>query len=212
MVRALDVDTQAAIRDRSAVLPVGFVICKVREIDTGDPAVFGFTDYGEDVVTNVIDAETGLSTSYSFSGDNAPIVGMDPVPYKIGVEIDTTQVVLNQLHPAVADMLRGHNCFNAIVQIHRGWLSPVSRLLVAPPRCRRLGAINGAPILTPAAGGRGNGTLKVVSASRELTRVNPVRAGEPFYRRRNDDRWGRYTGTAGQWPIWWGEVKGAGGS
>jgi hypothetical protein len=212
MVRPLDVDTQSAVRDRRGVLPVNFLVFTVKDLGDGSPVRIGFTDYGEDVVTNIIDAVTGLATSTSFFGDESPIAGMDPVPYKIGVEIDTTQLVLNSLHPAVVDMVRGHDCRNGQVQIHRGYLSLVSRLLVAPPRCRRLGQINGAPTTRPALGGQGNVTIKVVSASRELTRINPIKAGEAFYRKRSDDRWARYSGTAGEWPIFWGEIEAEGGA
>jgi hypothetical protein len=208
MVRPLDVATQGAIRDRSRVIPRNFIAVTVRKLTSDDPVTFGFTDYGEDIVTNIIDGETGAATSWIFLGDNGPVLGLDPVPYKIGVEVDTTEVVLNHLHPGVQDMVRGHNCRNAKVQIHRGYLDPVSMLLVAAPRCRRLGQINGTPIVTPGLGGEGSITLRIVSKTRELTRTNPVKASAEFYQRRSNDQWGRYAGTAGQWPIWWGEDKG----
>lgn len=208
MVRPLDIVTQLAVRDRSRIIPRNFVAITVRTLDGDEPVRFGFTDFGEDVITNIIDGESGLPTSWTFLGDSAPIQGMDPVPYKIGVEIDTTEVVLSQLHPGVQSMVRGHNCRNAKVQIHRGLLDPESMLLVAAPRCRRLGQINGTPIVTPGVGGSGSVTLRIVAQSRELTRVNPVRAGAEFYQRRSDDQWGKHTGTAGLWPIWWGEEKG----
>lgn len=209
MVRPLDVATQDAIRDRRAVIPRNFIVVgPVSPIGGGAAVTFGFTDFGEDVVANIIDAWTGLETSYSFFGDNAPISSMDPMPMKIGVEVDTVQVLLNQLHPQVQSMVRGHNCRNARVQIHRGWLSPENMLLVAPPRPRRRGSINGSPIETPAVGGAGRVVLKIVSQSRELTRTNPAKASFEFYNRRSDDQWGRYAGTSGQWPIWWGEEKG----
>lgn len=211
MVRNLDVATQTAIRTRSAIVPRNFIVCVVRTLDTGAPVTFAFSDFGEDVTTNIIDALTGVATSYFFSGDNAPVVSMDAVPLKIGVEVDTTQIVLNALHPAVAAMVRGHDCRNGQVQIHRGFLSPESMLLVAEPRCRRLGFINGAPITTPAIGQTGSVTLKVVSASRELTRINSARGGEDFYAARSDDRWGRYASSVKNWPIWWGEEKGTAG-
>lgn len=208
MVRPLDVATQGAIRDRSRIIPRNFVTVTVRDMETGDPVKFGFTDFGEDVTANIIDGETGSTISWTFLGDNGPIQGMDPVPYKIGVEVDTTEVVLNHLHPGVQSMVRGHNCRNAKVQIHRGFLDPTSMLLVAAPRCRRIGQINGTPILIPGVGGEGSVTLRIVSHTRELTRTNPVRASAEFYQRRSNDQWGKYTGTAGQWPIWWGEAKG----
>jgi len=49
--------------------------------------------------------------------------------------------------------------------------------------------------------------LTIVSQSRELTRTNPAKASQEFYARRSGDLWGQYTGTAGQWSIWWGEEK-----
>ena len=207
MVRPLDVATQGAIRDRSRVIPRNFVFCTVRTLDTDEPVSFGFCDIGDDVITNVIDGETGSTVSRTFYGDNAPIRSMDPIPMKIGVEIDTTQVVLNHLHPIVEEMVRGHNCRNAKVQLHRGYLDPASMLLVAAPRCRRLGQINGTPILTPAVGGQGSVTLRVVSHTRELTKTNPIKSSDETYRLRSGDRINQYAGTAGQWPIFWGEVK-----
>lgn len=211
MVRPLDVATQGAIRDRSRVIPRNFVLCTVRTLDTDTPVNFGFTDYGDDVVTNIVDGETGATVSRTFLGDLSPIVSMDPIPLKIDVDVETTEITLNHLHPAVQLMVRGHNCRNAKVQVHRGWLDPNSMLLVAAPRCRRLGQINGTPIVVPAAGGAGSVTLKVVSQSRELTRTNPAKTGYEFYARRSGDQWGKYTGTAAQWPIWWGEEKGTAG-
>jgi hypothetical protein len=208
MVRPLDIATQAAIRDRRAVIPRNFVLVgPVVPNAGGDAVLFGFTDFGEDIVLNIVDGWTGETVSRTFVGDNAPITAIDQMPLKIGVEIDTVQVTLNKLHPAVNAMVRGHRCRHARVQILRGWLSADSMLPVAPPRIRRLGKLNGDPITTPAIGGAGRVVLKVVSQSRETTRTNPVKASHEFYQRRGGDQWGRYAGTAGQWPIFWGEEK-----
>ncbi len=208
MVRVLDVATQSAIRDRRAVVPRNFVLVgPVTPIAGGSPKTFGFTDFGEDVATNIVDGLTGSTVSHTFYGDNRPIVGMDSMPLRLGVEIDNVRVTLAHLHPQVQDLVRAYNCRNAPVQIHRGWLSPDSMLLVAEPRCRRLGQINGTPIETPAKGGEGSIVLTIVSQSRELTRTNPAKASQEFYARRSGDLWGQYTGTAGQWSIWWGEEK-----
>lgn len=208
MVRALDVDTQAAIRDRRAVVPRNFILVgPVTPIGGGTPKTFGFTDFGEDVVTNVVDGLTGETVSRTFSGDSRPILSLDSMPLRLGVEIDNVRVTLSHLHPDVVDLVRAYDCRNAAVQIHRGWLSPDSMLLVAAPRCRRLGQVNGTPIETPAAGSAGSVVLTIVSRSRELTRTNPAKASQEFYARRSADKWGQYTGTAGQWSIWWGEEK-----
>jgi hypothetical protein len=185
-----------------AVIPRNFVL-----VTKGEDS-WGFTDYGEDVILNIVDGETGGTVSRSYYGDNAPIVSMDPMPLKIGLEVDTTEIVLGQLHPAVLDMVRGHDIRGAQVQVHRAYLSRVSMLPVAAPRIRRLGQVNGAPIETPAAGGFGSVTLQVVSHTRELTRINPAKRSDEQQRLRSDDRFRRYSGTAGKWEVWWGEARG----
>lgn len=203
MVRVLDAATQGAVRDRSRVIPRNFV-----SIWLGSTH-YGFTDFGEDVITNIVNGETGAVESYTFYGDNAPIQSMDPIPLKVGLEVDTTQIKMNPLHPAVKLMARSNEQALRIakVQIHRGYLDPNSMLLVAAPRCRRLGQVNGAPEMTAAVGGQSVRTLKIVSHTRELTRANFAKRSDETYRLRSGDRMGQYAGTAGQWEIWWGEFK-----
>jgi hypothetical protein len=43
--------------------------------------------------------------------------------------------------------------------------------------------------------------------TRELTRTNPAKRSDETQRLRSGDRFRRYSGTAYQWPIWWGEAK-----
>ncbi len=209
MVRPLDVATQGAIRDPSRIVPVNFVLVTARTLDADAPVLFGFTDYGEDVVINIVDGETGATVSRTFYGDNAPIQKMDPIPLKIGLEANTVQVVLNHLHPVVQLMTRGHTVRNAKVQIHRGYLDPLSMLLVAAPRCRLLGQVNTNPMRVPAVGGQGESTLRIVSHTRELTRINTAKRSDETQRLRDGDRFRRYSGMKRE--IWWGDHKGTAG-
>ena len=206
MVRVLDVATQGAVRDRSRVIPRNFVLVWP---NAGEEEVFGFTDFGEDAILNIVNGETGATESYTFYGDNAPIQGMDPIPLKVGLEVNTVEVVLNHLHPVVQLMTRGHDIRNAKVQIHRGYLDPESMLLVAAPRCRLLGQVNTNPTSIPAVGGQGDTTLRIVSHTRELSRTNPAKRSDETQRLRDGDRFRRYSGTAGKWEIFWGESQGA---
>lgn len=204
MVRVLDVATQAAVRDRSRVIPRNFLLVWP---NASAEEVFGFTDFGEDIAVNIVNGETGAVENYTFYGDNAPIKNMDPIPLKMGLEIDTTQVVLNHLHPVVQLMTRGHDIRNAKAQIHRGYLDPNSMLLVANPRCRRLGQVNGNPTRTGAVGAEGDTTLRIVSHTRELTRTNTAMRSDETQRLRQGDRFRRYSGVAGKVEIFWGEAK-----
>lgn len=207
MVRVLDVATQGAVRNRSAVVPRNFMLIWAKPLAGGPEVVFGFTDIGEDVAVNIVNGETGAIENYTFYGDNAPIKNMDPIPLKMGLDVDTTQVVLNHLHPVVQLATRGHNIRNAKVQIHRGYLDPESMLLAANPRCRRLGQVNTNPSRTPSVGGEGETTLRVVSHTRELTRINTAKRSDETQRLRSGDRFRRYSGIAGKIEIFWGEEK-----
>lgn len=205
-MKTLDSATQDAIQDRNRVIPRNFVLFTVKDSEGADVR-FGFTDYGEDVTLNIVDGLTGDVVSRTYYGDNDPILAIDPIPQKIGLQVDTTRVVLNPFHPAVASMYRGHECRNAPAQIHRAYLSPGSMLPVANPLCRRLGWINKAPEEIGAAGASSELRIEIVSVTRELTRTNPAKRSDETQRLRNGDRFRRYSGTANKWQIWWGEAN-----
>jgi hypothetical protein len=207
MVRPLDVATQGAIRDRSRIIPRDFVLFTITENET--VSRFGFTNIGEDVITNVVVNGVGAVESHTFYGDNASIQAMDAIPLKIGLSVDTVQLKLNPLHPVVQLMARGHEIGlrTARVQVFRGLLDPNSMLLVGNPRSRMLGQVNGAPETVAAAGGQSVRTIKIVSHTREMTRTNSAKKSDETYRQRNGDRFGRYAGTAAQWELWWGENR-----
>jgi hypothetical protein len=207
-VRSLDIATQLAVSDRNRIAICNFVLITARNVEN-EPISFGFTDFGEDVSVNIIDGLTGGTINHTYYGDNSPISELDSIPMSIGLEVSTTNVVLNPFHPVVSEMYRGNVIRNAPVQIHRGFLSPESMLLVAPPRCRRLGFVNKASEEIGGVGSESRLTLEVVSITRELTRSNPAKRSDETQRRRNGDRFRRYTGTADKWPIWWGEEKSA---
>lgn len=207
MVRALDVASQGAIRDRSRQLPRNFIVATVKSLDTGEAVTFGYTDFGEDVSTNVVDGATLQLVNYTFYGDQAPIQKIDPIPLKIGLDVDTTTVVLNSLHPVVKLMMLNHDCRNAKVKVYRGYLDPVSGLLLAAPRSRKLGQINGLPRVRAAVGGQGGVSLKLVGSTRLLTKTSPAMRSDETLRLRGGDRARRYGGTAFKWPYSWGELK-----
>jgi hypothetical protein len=205
MVRVLDVDTQAAIRDRRGLVPRNFIVFTAKDRDTGAASVRAFWNDAETVAVQVRN-ETGDLVAHDFTGDGA-ILSMDAIPMKLGLEVRTIQITMSALHAEVQNLIRGDDPRLARVEIYRGLLSPASMLLVAPPRLRFLGQVNGTPIDTAPAGGESTVTVKVVSHTRELTRTNPARKGDEQQRRRSGDRFRRYTSVAGDWPIWWGEAQ-----
>lgn len=205
-MRSLDVATQTAIRDRSKIAIRNFVLVDAKD-DDSDLVRFGFTDYGENVTLNIVDGRTQAVVSRDYYGDDGPLISIDPIPLKIGLEIPTVQVILSNLHPQVQDMIRNHNIRNVQVQIHRAYLDLDSMLPVANPRCRLLGLVNGAPIDTGSMGGSGTATLECVSHTRELTRTNPAKRSDETQKLRAIDRFRKYGSVAGEWDIFWGEEK-----
>lgn len=206
MVRSLDSSTQSAIRDPSKIIIRNFVSVNALDGD-GDLVQYGFTDWGENVTLNVIDGRTGATVSRNYAGDGGPIMGIDPIPLRVGIEIPTVQVTLSQIHSVVQDMVRNHNIRGVEAQIHRAYLDPVSYQPVAAPRCRLLGFVNGAPITTPEAGNMGGVVLQITSHTRELTRTNPAKRSDETQKLRSNDRFRRYGSVAGEWDIFWGQDK-----
>lgn len=204
MVRILDVDTQAAIRDPGKIVIRNTVL--IDAVDEGGTTHrFGFTDFGENITINIIDGRTQSSVSRDFFGDSGPLISIDPVPLQMNIEIPTVQVILSQIHSAAQDMVRNYNIRNVQAQIHRMYLDPASMQPVAAPRCRFLGLINGAPIETPAYGGTGSITLRITSHTRELTRTNPQKRSHETQKLRDGDNFRKYSTVAGDWEFFWGE-------
>lgn len=205
MVRPLDVATQTAIRNPAALKPRNFVVFTAKDRDDGDPVIHGFWNDAETVSTNVRDEDDDL-VSRTFVGDGA-IIGMDPIPMRIGLEVRTIQMQLSAIHPKVLDLIRRDDPRGGKVEIYRGLLDVGTSLLVAVPRLRFLGKVNGAPVETPSAGGSGQVTIRITSHTRELTRTNSARKSDAQQQRRSGDRFRRYVNMTGEWPIFWGEAK-----
>lgn len=202
-MRTLDVAMQGALRNVSAIVPRNFIVVTAKTRDTGVPSLRCFWD-DADIVTVSIADENDNVVDRNFAGDGA-VLAIDPIPMRIGLEVRTIQIALSALHAEVIALCRTDEPRGAKVEIYRGLLDPASLRLVARPRIRFLGKINEAPIETPAVGGEGSVTLRVVSHTRELTRTNPARKSDAQQQLRQGDRFRRYAGVAAEWPIWWGQ-------
>lgn len=204
-MRGLDVDTQAALRDRSLIVPRNFVVVTAKDRSSGEPVVHAFWNDAETVAVNVLD-EDGDTVSHNFTGDGA-LLRMDAIPMRIGLEVRTVEIALSPLSGAVQNLVRRDDPRGGKVEIYRGLFSPAAFVLLATPRLRFLGRVNEAPIETPAAGGEGSATLRVVSHTRELTRTNPAHKSDEQQKLRSGDRFRRYGASVRDWPIFWGEKK-----
>jgi hypothetical protein len=132
---------------------------------------------------------------------------MDAVPYVIGTDIRTIQVKLSQIHASVQSMVREKNIRHRWAEVYRALYSPTTGLVVSTPFPRFIGRIDGAPLVTPEEGGEGSVTVKIVSSTVDLTRVNTAMKSDAQQRTRDGDTFREFADVAGDVEIWWGETS-----
>ncbi|MEO9227442.1 MAG: hypothetical protein ABI216_00620 [Devosia sp.] len=173
----------------------------------GDPVDFCFWTGEDDVVTNVVDARDGSTDSRNFIGGGT-LLDVPPIVDAIGMEARSIEFGLSQIHAEVQDMVRGNNIRVAVVELHRGVYDPTTWALVSTPFPRFLGRVDGVSIDTAAVGGEGGIRLTAVGDSIDLTRTNPALKSDETQRLRSDDRFRRYSDSAGDVEVWWGQARG----
>lgn len=174
----------------------------------GSPKTFGFWAGLGNITVTVVSAIDGTNESRNYIGDGA-LKSIDSVIYSLGLEVRDIQCTLSQIHASVQDMLRGNDIRHAQVEVHVGVRDSSTGAFVANPLPYWLGYVDGAPLETPADGGEGSLTLKMVSAAVDLTRTNTAKKSDETQKLRSGDRFRRYADTAGKVKIWWGTNRGS---
>lgn len=172
--------------------------------ETGDLRSFGFWNDRLPVTMSVVSGQNGSNESRLYEADGA-LMSVGKMTLTSDISVRNASFVLSLLHPTVELMYRNYRLKLAKVEIHRAALDPLSHLLVAPPRCRFVGTIDGADKKTPKIGGEGGLTIKVISQTAELTITNPAKRSDETQRRRDDDRHSKYADVVNQWDIYWGQ-------
>lgn len=206
----LDANTIAAIQSRTAIVPVNLIQITARNRSTGEPEYLRLWSGWDTADMQVLDPDTLLPASRTYHAGGG-VIEWPAIPLESDLTIRTIRVRLSQINTQVLDAIQGYDAKHAPVEIHRGYLDPETMQPVAPAVPRFLGWVNGAPKRIPAAGGEGGIELSVVSHTRSLTRLNPLKRSDEFQRRRAGDRFRRYTDVAGGWlaNVHWGEAKAA---
>jgi hypothetical protein len=182
----------------------------VRGLDgSNNPVTFGFWPGVDNVTLSVIKAVDPTSTesrSYIGGGSLLPD-GVDPIIYQLGLDAQTINVKLSNIHASVLSMLHGYNIRLAEAELHRALFDLSTGLVVSTPYPRFYGIIEGAPLTDAAVGSEGYITLSITGISIDLTRTNPAMESDAQQQLRSSDRFRRYGDTAGDWTVWWGEAK-----
>ncbi|SOC48433.1 hypothetical protein SAMN05892877_1653 [Rhizobium subbaraonis] len=207
MVRAVDSNTYDYLHSRQGVIPRAFVWISAKNRETGSIETVGFWNGLDSVEVSVISGVTGSPVSREYHAAGS-LLDVGPITRTPELEVRTLRISLSQISEAVQLAVRGYDVRHAPIEIHEGYLDRESRLLIAPPIIDFVGWINGAPINTPAAGGKGSIMLDCVSHSRMLTRTNPAKKSHETQKRRSNDQFRKYNSVANQWQYWWGEREG----
>ncbi len=189
----------------TGIVPRKFIWIAARDRETGAIEGMGLWTGDEDITVTLISAQTGQSTTRLYLGAGA-LVSVSSIPRVSNLTIQTVKIDLSQVAGATQQLVRGYDVRLAKVEIHEAALDTASRGLVAAPAAVFLGEVDGAPIETPAVGGKGRISLKVVSdAISMLTRKNPAKSSYEQQRRRGGDEWGKHSSTIETWKIPWGQ-------
>ena len=207
MVRVLDTTTADYLLARQGVIPRDFVWITAKNLVTGLPESAGFWNGLDTVDVTVISGTTGEEVTRTYAAWGS-LLKIDPIQRSPEINIRTIKLALSQISPAVQAIFRGYDTRLAPVEIHRGFMDLETHQPIAPPTVRFVGWINKAPINTPAVGGEGGISVDVVSHARMLTRTNSAKRSDESQKRRDGDRFRRYSSVADQWDFWWGEKKG----
>lgn len=205
-MRSQDAATAAALQS-GRVVPRDFLWIVPRDRGTGNPMPRGlWSDLGS-VSAQVIDPATGDIEARSFTGAG-DLVQMSPIALAAGWAVQSVDITFSQVTPEAAQIVRGYDARLAPVQIFRGFLDPVSGLLVAPARCYFVGQVDEAPIETPPEGEEGSITITALSHAQELSRTNPARRSDADQRLRSaTDGFFRHAAAAGSWVVHWGQAS-----
>lgn len=206
----LDVNTIAAIQSRTAIVPVNFLQITARNRSTGNPEYLRLWSGWDSVDAQVLDLDTMLPVTRTYHAAGG-VLEWPAVPLESDLSIRTIRIRLSQINAQVLDAVQGYDAKHAPVEIHRGYMDPNTMLPVAPAVPRFLGQVNGAPKRIPAVGNEGGFELAVVSHTRALTRLNPLKRSDEYQQTRQGDRFRRYNDVAGGWlaNVHWGEAKAA---
>lgn len=205
-MRSISINNQLAVsqaRDKG-IIPRDFFWITVKHLETGDPAPFGFWTGDDTLSVDVMNANSGEIETRVYVGDVGLKIG--DIPRVSDLTIQTIEVELSAIAPAVQSVIRGYDARLAKVEVHAGWLDTVSRGIVDLPEIDFLGEVNGAPIETGAAGGESKVTLNIVSDGISmLTRTNPSKRSYEGQKRRGGDEFGLHSNAVKAWRIFWGE-------
>lgn len=181
----------------------------VRRWDNGAPVQDCYWSDIYAVTADVIDPDTGGTTSYDFAAGGA-LISISDIVLVSDLTVQTVKIKLSQVSDRINDLVRGYDCKQGKVQIWRGLFNPETMALVAPAMPRFNGFIDEAPVTTPPENDpSGDVTLSCTANTQELTRSNSDTASDASQRLRlATDNFFQDVAVVGSWEQFWGQQGG----
>lgn len=207
MTRSIGSATYTALQSRRLV-PRDFIWFVVKNRSDGSPVTDGYwSDVGQ-ITADVIDPETGGTSSRTFFSGFG-LIQISDIALVSSLTVQNVTITLAQMSSRINDLVRTYDCKQGQVQIFRGLLDPDTMTLVGPAEPRFVGFIDEAPIRTPPEGENGDVTLTCTSHTQELTRANTDTRSDTSQRLRDpDDAFYADTAVVGEWVQFWAREGG----
>lgn len=207
MTRSISTANQAALEAR-ALVARDFLWIEVKDRDTGATVTDGmWSDYGT-IDAAVMDPDTGLSDTRTFTGAGG-LIQISDIPLVNNLTVQNVTISLNQILEHVNDLLRGYEPKQGRVEIYRGLFDPDTRQMVAAAECRFVGFIDEVTITTPKEGDEGSVEVSCTSHTQELTRTNSDTRSDASQRLRSaTDNFFQDAAVVGDWEFFWGKKSG----
>lgn len=193
-------DANLGVDVREAVYITG------KDRSTGLPASVGLWAGLDTVTFTLIDGETGAEVTRDYTGSGT-LLSISAIPLTNDFTIQTVKLTLSGVSDAVALAVRQYEPRLAKVDIHRICLDLGSGSPIDSAPCHFFGRCNDLDITDPVKGNDATIEMDVTSYLREATRTNPAKRSDESQKLRSSDRFRRYSGTAYQAQIFWGESK-----
>lgn len=197
----------AALQAR-ALVARDFLWLIVRDRATNAPVTEGLWSDVGNVSASIIHPDTGLEVTRDWYGSGT-LVQISDIPLIANLSVQSVAIRLSQIDDRIERLVREYDAKQGRVEIYRGLFDPDSRQMVAPAECRFVGFVDTIEIQTPTENEEGGVTLSCVSHTQEMTRSNPDTRSDATQRQRSaSDGFYADAGTAAEWEIFWGSVKG----
>lgn len=207
MTRSISSENYTALQQRELVAR-DFIWFVVRDRDDGSPVTDGYWSGTGQITADVVDPETGGTSSRTFFGAYG-LIQISDVPLVSTLTVQNVTVTLSQVSDRINDLVRTYDCKQGQVQIFRGLFDPVSREMVGPATPRFAGFIDEAPIRTPKEGEAGDVTLTCTSHTQEMTRSNTDTRSDVSQRLRSaTDNFFADAAVIGSWVQFWAKEGG----